>query len=169
VGKARAVHKTRRRDVLAPYRNDHDERARAAGLASAAEVLELRVHTPAELSPLFDSLEDLMGILGYPRKDIFAVQLVLHEAATNAFRHGNCGDRGKAIVVRYVATPAQMLLEVEDEGAGFDPGRVPAPFAENSRLRGAGRGLFLMRAYATWVRFGPKGNCVTFARRRSAA
>jgi hypothetical protein len=49
---------------MAPYHNDNDERTRAAGLASAAEVLELQVHAPAELGPLFDSLEDLMGILG---------------------------------------------------------------------------------------------------------
>jgi serine/threonine-protein kinase RsbW len=109
-------------------------------------VLELQVHAPAELGPLFDSLEDLMGIFGYPRKDIFAVQLALHEAVTNAFRHGNCGDRGKTIAVRYVATAARMLLEVEDEGAGFDPGRVPAPLAERNRIRPTGRGLFLMRA-----------------------
>jgi serine/threonine-protein kinase RsbW len=97
------------------------------------------------------------------------VQLALHEAAANAFRHGNRGDRGKTITVRYVATPAQMLLEVEDEGAGFDPGRVPDPLAEMSRPRRACRGLFLMRAYATWVSFSPKGNRVTFARQRSAA
>ncbi len=152
---------------MAPYHHDYDERSRAAGLAGAADVLELHVHAPAELGPLFDSLEDLMGIFGYPRKDVFAVQLALHEAATNAFRHGNRGDRGKAIAVRYVATPARMLLEVEDEGAGFDPGRVPAPRAARDRLRPTGRGLPLMRAYATWVSFNPKGNRVTFARQRS--
>ncbi len=154
---------------MAPYHNYDDDRTRAVGLASAADVLELQVHAPAELGPLFDSLEDLMGIFGYPRKDIFAVQLALHEAVTNAFRHGNRGDRGKAIAVRYLATPARMLLEVEDEGTGFDPGEVPAPLAARNRLRPTGRGLFLMRAYATWVGFSPKGNRVTFARQRSAA
>jgi serine/threonine-protein kinase RsbW len=152
---------------MTPYHHDYDEQTRAAGLASAAEVLELQVHAPAELGPLFDSLEDLMGILGYPRRDILAVQLALHEAATNAFRHGNRGDRGKTITVRYVATVARMLLEVEDEGAGFVPGAVPDPLTGKNRLRGTGRGLMLMRAYATWVSFSPKGNRVTFARQRS--
>jgi serine/threonine-protein kinase RsbW len=152
---------------MAPYHNDYDAQTRAAGLASAADVLELQVHAPAELGPLFDSLEDLMGIFGYPRKDIFAVQLALHEAVSNAFRHGNRGDLGKTIAVRYVATTAQMLLEVEDEGAGFDPGAVPDPLAGRNRPRRACRGLFLMRAYATWVSFSPKGNRVTFARQRS--
>jgi serine/threonine-protein kinase RsbW len=152
---------------MAPYHHDDDARTRAVGLASAAGVLELQVHAPAELGPLFDSLEDLMGILGYPRKDILAVQLALHEAVSNAFRHGNRGDRGKTITVRYVATPARVLLEVEDEGPGFDPGRVPNPLAEENRLRTTGRGLMLMRAFATWVSFSPKGNRVTFARQRS--
>jgi serine/threonine-protein kinase RsbW len=153
---------------MAPYHHDNDARVRAAGLASAAEVLELQVHAPAELGPLFDRLEDLMGILGYPHRDSLAVQLVLHEAATNAFRHGNRGDRGKTIVVRYVATPAHMLLEVEDERGGFDPGAVPNPLAEENRRRPSGRGLMLMRAFATWVSFSPKGNRVTFARQRPA-
>jgi anti-sigma regulatory factor (Ser/Thr protein kinase) len=152
---------------MARYHHDGDARIRAAGLASAAGVLELQVHAPAELGPLFDRLEDLMGILGYPHKDILAVQLVLDEAATNAFRHGNRGDRAKAITIRYMATAAQMLLEVEDEGAGFDPGRVPSLLAEENRLRPTGCGLMLMRAFATWVTFSPKGNRVTFARQRS--
>jgi serine/threonine-protein kinase RsbW len=127
----------------------------------------VQVHTPAELRPLFDRLEGRMRVLGYPCKDVFAVILALEEAAVNAFRHGNGSDPSKRIHVRSLVTAAGVLVEVEDEGPGFDPRLVPDPLAEENLDRPDGRGLFLMRAYTTWVSFNREGNRVTLARQRS--
>jgi serine/threonine-protein kinase RsbW len=101
--------------------------------------------------------------------DIFATGLALLEVVTNAFFHGNKGDPGKLVRVRYLVTPAEVLLEVEDEGGGFDPSRVPHPLAEGNVGRRPQRGLFVARAYASWVSFSSRGNRVSLCRRRSAS
>ena len=58
--------------------------------------------------------------------------------------------------------------EVEDEGPGFDPGRVPDPTLPENPDRPGGRGLPLMRHFMTWVRFSRPGNRVTLCKYRSA-
>jgi serine/threonine-protein kinase RsbW len=145
----------------------HQFRPTTVNLALEPHVLHLQVHTPDALRPFFQLLEAWMKILGYPRKDIFAVSLTLREAVSNAFRHGNRSDPRKRIDVRYLLTPAEALFEVEDQGAGFDPEQVPDPLAEPYLDRPSGRGLFLMRTYMTWVSFNREGNRVTFSRQRS--
>jgi serine/threonine-protein kinase RsbW len=139
----------------------------AADLGLQENVQLAQVHLPSELGDIFAKLEDRMRVLGYPRRDIFAVKLALHEAATNAFRHGNRGDPDKYVRISFLATPDEVLVGVEDQGRGFDPDRVPDPLDEPILDRPGGRGLLLMRAYTTWMSFDPPGNRVTFCRRRS--
>jgi serine/threonine-protein kinase RsbW len=142
-------------------------RPATVNLALEQHARQIQVHSPAELRPFLELIEAWMGILEYPRKDIFAVSLALHEAVDNAFRHGNRSDRRKRIYVRYLVTLSEILLEVEDQGSGFDPLQVPDPLTEPYGDRPGGRGLFLMRTYMTWVSFNQEGNRVTFSRQRS--
>jgi serine/threonine-protein kinase RsbW len=128
------------------------------------------LHGPGELRPVIDKLEDWMRVLGYPRKDLFAVMLALREAVANAFRHGSRGDPAKSVRLSYLVTLERVLLEVEDQGRGFDPGSVPNPFtAGNGGRPDAKRGLYLMRVYMSWVSFTPPGNRVLLGRQRSAS
>src|SRR6266480_950779 len=83
------------------------------------------VRTLDEMAPEFEKLEDWMRFLGYPRRDIFAVRLALQEAVTNAIRHGNRGHPGKCVCVTYLVTTAEVLMEVEDQGTGFNPDEMP--------------------------------------------
>jgi serine/threonine-protein kinase RsbW len=131
------------------------------------QALHIRVHSPAELRPFIEVFEAWMRDLGYPKRDLFAVRLALHEAATNAFRHGNRRDCRKNIHVRYLLTTTQVVLEVTDQGRGFDPEQIPNSISEAYLDRPGGRGLFLMRAYMTRVSFHPDGNRVTLCRQRS--
>jgi serine/threonine-protein kinase RsbW len=149
------------------YEKRHHFGKRTADLALVVEAERAEVHTPAELRPLFDRLEDRMRVLGYPCKDIFAVLLAVQEAADNAFHHGNRSDTDKSIQLFFLVTALEVLVEVQDEGPGFDPEQVPDPLAEENLDRPHGRGLFLMRAYMTWVSFNRQGNRVTLARQRS--
>ena len=127
----------------------------------------IQIHSPSELRPVLERLEIWMRFLGYPRKDIFAVNLALHEAAINAFRHGNRGDSTKYVHVTFRVDVAEVLVEVQDQGRGFDPDLVPDPLAEEFLVRPGGRGLFLMRVYMSWLAFNPQGNRVTMCRLRS--
>jgi serine/threonine-protein kinase RsbW len=149
------------------YGKRHHFCKRTADLALVVEAERVQVNTPAELRPLFDRLEDRMRVLGYPCKDLFAVLLAVQEATDNAFRHGNRSDPTKSFYVLFLVTAVEVLVEVQDEGRGFDPEQVPDPLAEENLDRPHGRGLFLMRAYMTWVSFNRQGNRVTLARQRS--
>jgi serine/threonine-protein kinase RsbW len=112
-------------------------------------------------------MEAEMTALGYQDKDVFAVKLVLGEAIVNAVRHGNRGDEKKRVQVTYQVTRNEVIVEVLDEGAGFNPALVPDPRLEENLDRPGGRGLFLMQVYMSWVRFNERGNGVTFCRQRS--
>jgi serine/threonine-protein kinase RsbW len=70
--------------------------------------------------------------------------------------------------VRYQVNAEQFLVEIEDEGPGFDPEGVADPLAPENLERPGGRGVFLMRHYMTWVSFNERGNCVTMCRRRTS-
>jgi hypothetical protein len=59
------------------------------------------------------------------------------------------------------------LAEVIDEGPGFDPKRVPNPFSKEQQGQVARKGLFFMRLFMSWVRFGGRGNRVTLCKLRS--
>ena len=108
-----------------------------------------------------------MNESGYHATDIFAVCLALEEAIVNAVEHGHRGDGLKSVWVRYQVAPGQVLAEVEDQGPGFDPSRVPDPTAPENLDKPRGRGLFLMRHLMSWVRHSSRGNCVIVCRYRS--
>jgi serine/threonine-protein kinase RsbW len=151
-----------------PHQKNHHFRERTVDLALEDNAERSQVHSPAELRPLLEKLEDRMRVLGYSDRDLYAVQMVLQEAVSNAFRHGHRGDQSKSIQIRYAVHAAEVLLEVADQGAGFDPDQVPNLFADENLYRLGGRGLFLMRAYMTWVSFNRQGNQVTLLKQRSS-
>jgi len=96
----------------------------------------------------------------------FAIRLALEEALANALRHGNGEDPEKSIIVRYDVDEDRVLIEVEDEGDGFDPDAVPDPTEDENIEIPAGRGIMLMRAYMTSVSFNTAGNRVVMQYRR---
>lgn len=120
-----------------------------------------------EVGRITDGLDRALEEAGYHDRDRFAVRMAVEEAVVNAVRHGHQGDPTKVVCVRFRVGRQQVLVSVEDEGAGFAPDRVPNPLAPEGLARSSGRGLFLIRAYASWVRYNVQGNRVTFCRRRS--
>ena len=129
---------------------------------------EVSLRRAADVVPFLDALVEALAGLGYPSRDCAGVRLALEEAVVNGLRHGNGGDPARRVWVRYHVRPDALLVEVEDEGPGFDPGQVPDPTLSENLARPCGRGLLLMRHYMTWVRFSGRGNRVTLCKYRSA-
>lgn len=105
-----------------------DMRAIAAGLrtpelegASPAEIVRRAVaeHTRRAGTP------PAVDVRGIPDAAPLAVKIamyrILSEALSNAARHGG----GAGIEVRATETDGDLLVEVKDAGAGFDPGQKP--------------------------------------------
>jgi serine/threonine-protein kinase RsbW len=59
-----------------------------------------------------------------------------------------------------------VFVAVEDEGEGFDPGSVPDPTDDANIEIPSGRGLMLMGAYMSEIRYVPPGNRVEMIYRR---
>jgi serine/threonine-protein kinase RsbW len=137
-------------------------------LHANANARHREVRRPDEVAGVLENLGTWMKVQAYPRRDLFAVTLALHEAVINALRHGNCDDPGKRVRIDYLVEADEVLVRVEDEGLGFDPASLPDPHRPEALNQPDGRGLLLIRAYSTWVSVDPPGNRVTFARRRSA-
>jgi serine/threonine-protein kinase RsbW len=131
------------------------------------EYCRVSVRAAAEVGRVADIVVARMAAAGYPDKDRFAVRLALEEAVANAVKHGHRGDSTKRVRVGYQVRADRVLVEVEDRGAGFDPRRVPDPRDPENLDKPSGRGLLLMRSYATWLRFNERGNRVTLCRARS--
>jgi serine/threonine-protein kinase RsbW len=117
-----------------------------------------------------DLLTDVIGAMeevSYGARDTSAVCVALEEAAINAVKHGHGNDPRKQARIWWVVSASAVELVVEDDGAGFDPDRVPDPCLPENQERPSGRGVFLMRSYMSWVRFNDAGNRVAMCRYRS--
>ena len=110
-------------------------------------------------------LEVLKG-LGYDQAACFAVRTAVEEAVSNATRHGNNDDPDRTVTIEYAAGPATVVIDVQDEGMGFEPESVPDPTRPENVDIPAGRGIMLMQVYMTEVEFRPPGNRVRMTYRR---
>jgi serine/threonine-protein kinase RsbW len=129
----------------------------------------LEIHTLVDMQKGINRILAEMKALGYGERDIFGVRLSLEEAIVNSIRHGHRGDVSKSVLLRYLLDDHNLIIEIKDQGRGFDPDILPNPTAPENRETPGGRGVFLYRHYMTWVAFNEKGNCVTFCKKRSCA
>ena len=74
------------------------------------------------------------------------VPVALTEALSNAILRGNGDDTAKSVRVLAEVTTVRLVLEVRDEGCGFDlEACTEDPTTPENLVREDGRGLFLMR------------------------
>lgn len=105
-----------------------------------------------------DQILDQLREQEFSDRIVFGIRLAIEEALINAIKHGNKLDPSKLVRVSYTINDEHFLIEIEDEGPGFDPGQIPDPTAPENLERPSGRGLLLMRAYMTECEFLQRGN-----------
>lgn len=80
------------------------------------------------------------------RQLMLNVPVALTEAISNAILRGNRDDPAKNVHVRALVDTEQLVVEIGDEGAGFDLDASSSdPTTPENLQREDGRGLFLMR------------------------
>lgn len=92
------------------------------------------------------------------------LKLALTEACSNSVRHAYA-EAGGAVDVRYEISDGYLAIEVEDDGAGFDPARQRGT-ADPELLEG-GLGLAIIRAVSEEFAYRPRdgrGSSVRFGR-----
>lgn len=109
---------------------------------------------------------DFIGKTGYNSEEgIFSIKLALEETLVNAIRHGNKLDTSKNIRIAYGVDKNHLIIEVEDEGEGFDYSHLPDPTAPDRLELPHGRGIMLIKHYMDDIKFNGKGNRVRLVKR----
>jgi serine/threonine-protein kinase RsbW len=93
------------------------------------------------------------------------VKLALTEACSNSIRHAYADGREGEVEIRYELADAILLVEVADDGGGFDPALLrTAP----GNLDEGGLGIAIIRALTDDLSIGPRsggsGYCVRFTK-----
>lgn len=81
----------------------------------------------------------------------FDIRLILMEAVTNAYYHGNLSDCTKPIYIRYLLRDELLKLQIEDSGAGGRDLFIPEEINSDELLEDGGRGLYLIRCFSDSV------------------
>ena len=100
-------------------------------------------------------------------KDAFAVELALEETLTNAVKHGNDSDSSKMVRFDCKLGKDTLYVRIEDEGIGFDPSTLEDPREPANLLVESGRGVLLIKHFATKVEWNDRGNVIEFEKKRS--
>ncbi len=119
------------------------------------------VNTREDIERAEAALMAALSRFHYAEAARFAVRLALEEALVNAFRHGHKHLPPETpIRFEFAVSADSLLLDIEDQGPGFDPALVKDPTLDENLEIPTGRGLMLMRAYMASVEYLGRGNRV---------
>jgi serine/threonine-protein kinase RsbW len=114
-----------------------------------------------------DEVLEQLAAQHWSQRDIFSVRLALEEAICNAISHGNCLDCNKQVRFECRVSPTRFWAQVEDEGSGFDPNKVPdCTDPEHIDVPG-GRGVMLIKSFMNRVCYNDIGNVVEMEKFRT--
>ncbi|MEO7966948.1 MAG: ATP-binding protein [Gemmatimonadaceae bacterium] len=153
--------------------DDRDAAAPFPDLQLAERHFPIDLRFPSDLR----YIEQIVGVvarncaeLAFPSRVVnLQVPVALSEALSNAILYGNRHDSSKRVRLRARVDDRALVLEVADEGTGFDLDACTSdPTSEENIDREDGRGLFLMRRFMDRVeRFNDGGNVVRLTLLRS--
>lgn len=88
----------------------------------------------------------------------FALSLLAREALNNAMIHGNGSDVDKQVIMRLVFLDGCYVMDIEDQGRGFNwIQHINTVAGEDDE---SGRGHEIYRSYARDVRYNVHGNII---------
>jgi len=102
---------------------------------STIEGLHTCLNTVSDVCKKFDFNSDIG----------FSLHTVIVEAVENAFIHGNGGMRELLVRVCFKISLTEILIEVEDQGKGFDINLIPSPVNLNNMKLEGGRGIYFIK------------------------
>jgi serine/threonine-protein kinase RsbW len=113
-------------------------------------------------------LKDCLERLGMDEDARHWVDIAVREAVANAIKHGNEQDPRKQVEVDLSLDHDTLVIQVQDEGQGFDPQHIEDPLAPENLLKPTGRGIFYMKSFMDEIQYGarPGGGTVVTLRKR---
>lgn len=112
-------------------------------------IYEREFWIPSTIEGLEKCLDVVREITGYFKMDFeksFGLQTVMVESVENAMIHGNKGERDREVRVSIGVSLTKIIIEIEDQGEGFDLNSVP-PFHPKADIRReGGRGIYFIKS-----------------------
>lgn len=120
---------------------------------SSASVVSLVIPAKAEYIALGRlALTGLLRSQAVEPEVVADVKLALTEACSNSIRHAYADGRAGQVEIRYELAGDELVIEVWDEGDGFDPDRLAGP----DELDEGGLGIAIIRAVTDELSIGPR-------------
>lgn len=115
-------------------------------------------------------LKDALAELGVEEDARHWIDVAVREAVANAMKHGNEQNPDKQVHIDLLVEGEELVIRIEDEGAGFDPSTVQDPLDPANLVRPNGRGIFFMKSFMDDIQYGlrPEGGTVVTLRKRLA-
>jgi serine/threonine-protein kinase RsbW len=115
-------------------------------------VVRLRIPARAEYITLCRlALTGIARLRSLSDELVADLKLALTEAASNSVRHAYGDDDVGVVEISYELLPDRLVIEVSDDGEGFDPAR---PADAHDGLSEGGLGIAIIRAIADEVEIG---------------
>lgn len=119
-------------------------------IPSTIEGLNICLDVVDEIRTLFDLNFDIS----------FCLHTVIVETVENAFIHGNKGHRDLEVRVYISINQAQIFVEVEDKGEGFDLGSIGHAMSLKDLKSEGGRGIFFIKSLSSFCYTVGNGNII---------
>ena len=129
-----------------------------------------------QLDQAIEELKLELTSRNYLEDEIGKIIISYNELFLNAIQHGNKCDPNKKITIQYDIDFKQCLIIIANEGGGFDPNRLKDPTdpkiikkliqLKDFKALSHGRGIWMVKRYATCFSVNEKGNKATFLFKR---
>lgn len=122
--------------------------------------MSLKLPSRLELIPEFilKILQGLKKEIQLTDEQVFQIRLVLEESLTNAIKHGNEHNQNLTVDVAVAMEDSRLMIEVKDQGKGFDYNNIPDPTQKEKLFLTSGRGVFLIKKIMDEVNFFDSGS-----------
>ena len=125
----------------------------------------IKLSFPAALDNIDDAVTEMERFLVQKKLEEFSFEVILvsREALINAAAHGSELNPDKTVKLELRIEPAGLVMEIEDQGPGFNwQGRLKKelPGRETS-----GRGLYIMKTYCDEILYNEAGNRLTLIKK----
>lgn len=107
------------------------------------------------LSQVRDFVKSTADECGFSKEEIGKIILAVDEATTNVIKHAYHYAVDKEIVIQAILKDGKFSIIIIDEGAHFDPERIPLPDLQeyHKQKKVGGLGMFLMRKLMDDVKY----------------
>ena len=107
----------------------------------------------SQIQVVEERAEKIAKKLGFDENERDSLAIAITEVVANAINHGNKRAKDKNVHVKFVTTTKSFIIQVRDEGEGFNPDELADPLKPENLLKESGRGIFIVKTLIDDVQY----------------